>query len=416
MAPKNEIEHLIRTTLLNTSLCLLLLLKGTIIGDLNNGWIECIWDNGTFNYYRMGAENKYDLRVTTSSSYDQTKLKEYNENALKKLTVTMLNLNLNKKQIQFNNSNTNSKRHSTLGRLFTEQLKKNNKNLNRILNEIENKGDKPNEVTANNKFNKKFSSTPTLSTKADKNNDKEKQQQILQQLGNQQLTQQQNHESDSALLTTTNSEFINTTNKLEQQQQQLKHHTLSLDTSLNGNSSIEHKQLETTMEEDNHNDGGDELNDDDDEDNNAKYNDDELNDSTPSMNTTKTIANANSNTTKIDKLLATCLSSLNSDDVDLKSLLYQINLWNVVNNNRDPDLDSFTQQQSNNKNAEQKVCINNFDGSDSSKANTKSMFIKNADICTQKYPRFWAEKSIKIQKSNPNSWMQMSARMVYLFF
>ncbi len=301
--------------------------EGTIVGDLDNGWIECVWDNGTFNYYRMGAENKYDLRVTTMPTYDQTKLNEYNESALKKLTVTMLNLNLSKKPVQFNNANSNSKkRTTTLGKLFSNQIKKNNKNLNRILNEIDNKADKSNDVSSGSKFDKKFSSTPTLSTKTPKNNDKGKQQQAKQQLSNQQLAQQQNHESDSALLTTTNNELINTTNKLEQQQQQLKHHTLSLDNNLNHNSSTEtHKPLETTMEEDDHQD--DDFNDDDEEESGVN---DELNDSTPSLSVCET-KSANSSDNKLNKLLASCLNSLNTDDVNLKSLLYQISVWNMVN-------------------------------------------------------------------------------------
>jgi len=31
------------------------------------GWVDVTWDNGTTNSYRMGAENKYDLRVISES-------------------------------------------------------------------------------------------------------------------------------------------------------------------------------------------------------------------------------------------------------------------------------------------------------------------------------------------------------------
>lgn len=34
---------------------------------LFSGWVDVTWDNGTTNSYRMGAENKYDLKVISGS-------------------------------------------------------------------------------------------------------------------------------------------------------------------------------------------------------------------------------------------------------------------------------------------------------------------------------------------------------------
>lgn len=31
------------------------------------GWVDVTWDNGSTNSYRMGAENKYDLKITSES-------------------------------------------------------------------------------------------------------------------------------------------------------------------------------------------------------------------------------------------------------------------------------------------------------------------------------------------------------------
>jgi hypothetical protein len=41
--------------------------EGTIAGELHNGWIDVMWDNGCSNSYRMGAEGKYDLRLICTS-------------------------------------------------------------------------------------------------------------------------------------------------------------------------------------------------------------------------------------------------------------------------------------------------------------------------------------------------------------
>lgn len=31
------------------------------------GWVDVTWDNGSTNSYRMGAENKFDLKITSES-------------------------------------------------------------------------------------------------------------------------------------------------------------------------------------------------------------------------------------------------------------------------------------------------------------------------------------------------------------
>ncbi|XP_068683255.1 E3 ubiquitin-protein ligase HECTD1-like isoform X4 [Montipora foliosa] len=37
--------------------------EGLVTGELQNGWVEVSWKNGTSNSYRMGADGKFDLRV-----------------------------------------------------------------------------------------------------------------------------------------------------------------------------------------------------------------------------------------------------------------------------------------------------------------------------------------------------------------
>lgn len=38
--------------------------EGRVIGDLGeDGWIRVQWDNGSTNSYRMGKEDKYDLKL-----------------------------------------------------------------------------------------------------------------------------------------------------------------------------------------------------------------------------------------------------------------------------------------------------------------------------------------------------------------
>lgn len=42
---------------------------GTVIGELGeDGWIRVQWDTGSTNSYRMGKENKYDLRLAEPPS------------------------------------------------------------------------------------------------------------------------------------------------------------------------------------------------------------------------------------------------------------------------------------------------------------------------------------------------------------
>lgn len=41
--------------------------EGTVTGELHNGWIDVTWDHGGSNSYRMGAEGKYDLRLSMMS-------------------------------------------------------------------------------------------------------------------------------------------------------------------------------------------------------------------------------------------------------------------------------------------------------------------------------------------------------------
>lgn len=42
--------------------------EGTVTGELHSGWIDVTWDHGGSNSYRMGAEGKYDLKL--SPNYD----------------------------------------------------------------------------------------------------------------------------------------------------------------------------------------------------------------------------------------------------------------------------------------------------------------------------------------------------------
>ncbi|CAF0905235.1 unnamed protein product [Brachionus calyciflorus] len=65
--------------------------EGTVITELDsNGWVEVIWDNGVFNFYRMGYESKYDL--TMASSHDITKLSTYHAIAMQNLAMSKANL------------------------------------------------------------------------------------------------------------------------------------------------------------------------------------------------------------------------------------------------------------------------------------------------------------------------------------
>ncbi|RUS87649.1 hypothetical protein EGW08_004572 [Elysia chlorotica] len=47
--------------------------EGSVTGDLQNGWVEVMWDAGGSNSYRMGAEGKFDLAL--GPSHDPDKLR-----------------------------------------------------------------------------------------------------------------------------------------------------------------------------------------------------------------------------------------------------------------------------------------------------------------------------------------------------
>jgi len=67
--------------------------EGTVLGELNNGWIEVIWDNGLVNFYRMGFESKYDLLL--APSHDSEKLETFHSLALQSLSQTNVTTNIN---------------------------------------------------------------------------------------------------------------------------------------------------------------------------------------------------------------------------------------------------------------------------------------------------------------------------------
>jgi E3 ubiquitin-protein ligase HECTD1 len=54
--------------------------EGSVTGEIHNGWVEVRWDHGFKNFYRMGAQGKYDLKLancdynTTSSASSTTQL------------------------------------------------------------------------------------------------------------------------------------------------------------------------------------------------------------------------------------------------------------------------------------------------------------------------------------------------------
>ena len=72
--------------------------EGTVIGELSNGWVEVIWDNGFLNFYRMGFEGKHDLALGVSHDFD--KLSTSHAIALQNLAMSRANTHVN----TFNNS------------------------------------------------------------------------------------------------------------------------------------------------------------------------------------------------------------------------------------------------------------------------------------------------------------------------
>jgi hypothetical protein len=102
--------------------------EGTVIGEINNGWIEVIWDNGLFNFYRMGFESKNDLALAPSHDFD--KLSTYHALALQNLALSKANLSMNTQ----NNKNFNN-----------TSIPMTNENKNNVSETKEN----PNEVSLN---------------------------------------------------------------------------------------------------------------------------------------------------------------------------------------------------------------------------------------------------------------------------
>lgn len=86
--------------------------EGTVISELNNGWVEVIWDNGIYNYYRMGYDSKYDLLL--APSHDLIKLNTYHAIALQNLAMSKANssfisMNNYKSELGILNNNNNNK-------------------------------------------------------------------------------------------------------------------------------------------------------------------------------------------------------------------------------------------------------------------------------------------------------------------
>ncbi len=59
--------------LYNLNFSTIIIILGTITGELHNGWIDVQWDHGGSNSYRMGAEGKYDLRLAPNYDPDLVK-------------------------------------------------------------------------------------------------------------------------------------------------------------------------------------------------------------------------------------------------------------------------------------------------------------------------------------------------------
>ena len=100
--------------------------EGTVIGDMQNGWVEVYWDNGGFNLYRMGAEGKFDLSL--APSHDTSKLAKNQESALQKLAKTSVNLEVYEKKVLMNNKKYQSKtdflnsQSNSLAKLFSDHF------------------------------------------------------------------------------------------------------------------------------------------------------------------------------------------------------------------------------------------------------------------------------------------------------
>jgi E3 ubiquitin-protein ligase HECTD1 len=75
---------------------------GTVLSSPRNGWIDVRWDNGRWNLYRMGADNKYDLRIVTGSEAASSATVDV------KHSLEQLEGHLNNRQESLNISETDS--------------------------------------------------------------------------------------------------------------------------------------------------------------------------------------------------------------------------------------------------------------------------------------------------------------------
>ena len=54
--------------------------EGTVISEVgSDGWVRVRWDTGSVNSYRMGKEDKFDLRLAPSELAPKTKPEEVKE-------------------------------------------------------------------------------------------------------------------------------------------------------------------------------------------------------------------------------------------------------------------------------------------------------------------------------------------------
>ena len=63
--------------------------EGTVISEVgSDGWVRVRWDTGSVNSYRMGKEEKYDLKLAPSELMPKTKPEEVKEE-MKDVQVTV---------------------------------------------------------------------------------------------------------------------------------------------------------------------------------------------------------------------------------------------------------------------------------------------------------------------------------------
>lgn len=75
--------------------------EGTILSEIKYGWVEVMWDSGSFNLYRIGSEGKYDLKIAPSN--DKSKLEENKDAAFKKLASFSSEVIQKNQKIELNN-------------------------------------------------------------------------------------------------------------------------------------------------------------------------------------------------------------------------------------------------------------------------------------------------------------------------